>query len=89
METFTLLPLAFYAIEQDGIIPTVLNAADEVAVKYFLEDKIKFTDVFDVVEDVVRGYKNISSPSLDDILSADKETRAYTEEKIKFLANRI
>lgn len=86
MNTFTLLPLAFYAIEQDGIIPTVLNAADEVAVKYFLEDKIKFTDVFDVVENIVRGFENIKNPSLNDILLADKEARERTEEKIRFLA---
>lgn len=86
MNTFTLLPLAFYAIEQDGIIPTVLNATDEVAVKYFLEDKIKFTDVFDVVENIVRSFENIKNPSLNDILLADKEARERTEEKIRFLA---
>lgn len=85
MDTFTLLPLAFYAIKKDGIIPTVLNASDEVAVKYFLEDKIGFTDVFDVVENVVRNYKNISDPSLEDILNADKEARALTEERIKLI----
>ena len=84
-DTFTLLPLAFYAIEQDGIIPTVLNASDEVAVKAFLEDKIGFTDVFDIVENVVRNYKNINEPTLDDILNADKEARLLTEEKIKLI----
>ncbi len=82
-DVFTLLKLAFYAIEQDGVIPTVLNAADEVAVKSFLDGKIRFTDVFDIVEDVVRGYKNISNPTLEDILNADKESRALTKEKIK------
>ncbi len=86
IDTFSLLSLAFYSIEQDGIIPTVLNASDEIAVKYFLEDKIKFTDIFDVVENVVRNYKNIVDPSLEDILNADKEARICTEEKIKLLA---
>lgn len=85
MDTFTLLPLAFYAIKEDGILPTVLNASDEVAVKYFLQDKIKFTDVFDIVEKIVRNFKNIKSPTLDDILNADKEARKYTEEEIKLL----
>ena len=79
------LPLAFYAIKEDGILPTVLNASDEVAVKYFLQDKIKFTDVFDIVEKIVRNFKNIKSPTLDDILNADKEARKYTEEEIKLL----
>lgn len=85
IDTFTLLPLAFYSIEQDGVIPTVLNASDEIAVKYFLEDKIKFTDVFDIVEDVVRSYQNIINPSLEDILNTDFEARIRTEEKIKLL----
>lgn len=85
IDTFTLLPLAFYSIEQDGVIPTVLNASDEIAVKYFLEDKIKFTDIFDIVEDVVRSYQNIINPSLEDILNTDFEARIRTEEKIKLL----
>ncbi len=86
IDTFSLLSLAFYSIEQDGIIPTVLNASDEIAVKYFLEDKIKFTDIFDVVENIVHNYKNIVNPSLEDILNADKEARIRTEEKIKLIA---
>ena len=82
VDTFSLLPLAFYAIEQDGVIPTVLNASDEIAVKYFLEDKIGFTDIFNVVESVVKGYKNIVDPTLDDILNADKEARELTKKII-------
>ena len=83
MNTFSLLSLAFHAVKQDGILPTVLNASDEIAVKYFLDDKIGFTDIFDIVEDVVINYKNISNPNLEDILNADKEARILTEEKIK------
>lgn len=83
--TFKLLPLAFYAIEQDGVIPAVLNASDEVAVKYFLENKIGFTDIFDVVDKTVREYKNILNPSLEDIINTDKEARALTVENIKKL----
>lgn len=86
MDTFKLLPLAFYAISQDGVIPTVLNASDEIAVKHFLNDKIGFTDIFDIVEDVVRSYNNIKEPTLEDILNADKEARILTEERIKSLA---
>lgn len=84
IDTFSLLSLAFYAINEDGVIPTVLNASDEIAVKYFLDDKIGFTDIFDIVEDVVSNYKNINNPSLEDILNADKEARALTKEKINF-----
>ena len=83
MDTFTLLPLAYYAIEEDGVIPAVLNAADEVAVKYFLADKIGFTDIFNVVEKVVTTFNNIKKPSLEDIFEADRQARRKTEEYIK------
>ena len=81
--TFTLLPLAYYAIEKDGIIPAVLNAADEVAVNYFLNDRISFSNLFNVVENIVSSYKNIINPSLDEIIEADKQARIKTEEYIR------
>ena len=80
MDTFTLLALAFYAIKEDGIIPAVLNASDEIAVHAFLKDKIGFTNIFDVVEKVVMSFPNISDPTLEDIISADNEARVKTEE---------
>ena len=82
MDTFSLLPLAFYAVEGDGVIPAVLNASDEIAVHAFLKDKIGFTDVFDIVEKIVKGYKNIKNPSLDEIINADRESRILTNELI-------
>ena len=82
VDTFTLLPLAFYAIEEDGVIPAVLNASDEIAVNAFLNDKIGFTDVFDIVEAPVKNYKNIKNPSLDEIINADREARIMTNELI-------
>ncbi len=81
-DTFKLLKLAFYAIEQDGIIPTVLNAADEIAVNAFLKEKIGFIDIFDIVEKVVKSYKNIQNPTLDEILNADVEARELTKKYI-------
>ena len=81
-ETFSLLDLAFYAAHKDGVIPAVLNAAVEVAVKYFIDGKIMFTDVFDIVEKTVKEYKNIENPSLEEIINADKEARIITTEHI-------
>ncbi len=81
-ETFSLLPLAYYAIEMDGVIPAVLNASDEVAVHAFLEGKIGFVDIFNIVECIVKNYKNISNPTLEDICFADKEARIITNEII-------
>ena len=83
--TFSLLSLAFHSIKQDGIIPAVLNASDEVAVKHFLEDKIGFTDIFKVVEHIVLNFYNIPNPTLDEIINADREARIKTHEFIKGL----
>ena len=83
METFSLLPLAYYAIEKDGVIPAVLNASDEIAVGYFLQDKIRFTDIFKVVEHIVQSFKNIIDPTINDIISADNEARIKTKEYIE------
>ena len=82
METFSLLKLAFYAIEQDGVLPTVLNAADEEAVKAFLNNKVSFIKMFEIVEKVVCDYKNIINPTLEDIRLADIEARAIINELI-------
>lgn len=82
MGTFSLLPLAYYAIEQDGVIPAVLNAADEIAVGYFLKDSIKFTDIFKAVEYIVTTFNNIADPTIEDIIRADNEARIKTKEYI-------
>lgn len=82
MDTFSLLPLAYYAIEQDGVIPAVLNAADEIAVGYFLKDSIKFTDIFKAVEYIVTTFNNIADPTIEDIIRADNEARIKTKEYI-------
>lgn len=85
MQIFTLLSLAYYSVSEDGVLPSVLNASDEVAVDYFLKGKIGFTDIFNVVEAVVRSYKNIKNPTLDEIINADKEARIITLEHINKL----
>ncbi len=86
-KTFKLLSLAYHAIKEDGVIPAVLNAADEVAVSLFFKDKIGFCEMFDVVEHIVTSYENIKNPTLDDIINADKETRIKTLEYIKGYKN--
>ncbi len=82
MDTFALLALAFHTIKEDGVLPAVLNAADEVAVGAFLEGKIGFVDVFDIVSNIICNFKNIKNPSLEDINVADKEARIKTLECI-------
>ena len=81
-DTFTLLSLAYYSINEDGVLPTVLNASDEIAVKSYLNNEISLIDVFNVVETIVKNFKNIKNPSYDDIVQADLEARIKTKEDI-------
>ena len=74
-ETFTLLPLARRSVMEGGIKTAVLNGANEAAVSLFLQDKITFTDIFDLVEEVVDETANMKAPTLSDIEEADKEAR--------------
>jgi len=75
-ETFVLLDLAYRSMRMGGLIPAVLNGANDEAVYLFLDHKISFTDIMDSVKAVVLGYKNIESPTLEEIEAADIEARA-------------
>lgn len=74
-ETFKCLRLAKEAGRAGGIMPTVLNAANEKAVELFLNGKIGFLEIADLVEKTLAEYKNINNPTIDDILRVDKEVR--------------
>jgi len=71
-KTFTLLPLARYAFDAGGTLAAMLNAANDMAVSLFLENKIKFTDIMDLSEEIVHNYKNVNDPGIDDIVSAGR-----------------
>jgi len=53
----------------------VLNAANELAVKAFLEEKIPFIDICEVVKETLKHHRVMENPSLEDILNADKWSR--------------
>lgn len=69
------LAYAYEAGKVGGTLPTVLNAANEVAVQLFLEQKISFLEIETMIERALQRHDVISSPSLDDIIAVDKETR--------------
>ena len=73
--TFRCLALAKTAGREGGIMPTVMNAANEAAVSRFLNDEIGFLDIADIVERAMSDFDNIKNPSLDDIIAADAEVR--------------
>lgn len=74
-ETFHCLALAKKAGRDGGIMPTVLNAANETAVDAFLKDKIEFLDIAEYVEKVMNCYKNKLNPTIEDIIEIDKSVR--------------
>ena len=74
-EVFPMLGLARRAGKMGGIMPAVLNAAGENAVRAYLEGKASFYQMSDYVEKTISEYKNIKNPTLSDIIEADKSVR--------------
>jgi len=83
METFPCLQLAFKVLKLGGTYPTVLNAANEVLVNEFLDDKIGFYDIPYYIERSLEQHNNRSNPTLEDILEVDKETREFLSNLLK------
>jgi len=83
METFSNLALAFKAMERGGNMPCVLNAANEIAVQAFLEDKIGFLQMSDIIANALDKMPMIVKPGIEDYIQCDKETRLLTTELIK------
>lgn len=77
METFRGLQLAYDAAKTGGSMPTVYNAANEKAVSLFLNRKIRFLQIPEVIEACMQNHKNIAMPSVDDILNTEAEAYDY------------
>lgn len=76
-DTFRGLPMAYEAIASGGSMPTVFNAANEKAVALFLEKKIRFLDIYDLIQGAMEAHKTIHDPSVEQILEAEAETYDY------------
>ena len=74
MDTFYGLKLAYIAGRRGGSLPTVFNAANELAVQQFLRKEIKYLEIMEIIEDCIRAHKVIEDPSLDEILKTEQET---------------
>ena len=77
-DTFYGLELAYEAGRKGGSLPTVFNAANELAVSKFLNREIKYLEITEIIEDCMKAHKNIENPTLEQIL----ETEAATYERI-------
>ncbi|HRE41787.1 MAG TPA: 1-deoxy-D-xylulose-5-phosphate reductoisomerase [Ignavibacteria bacterium] len=80
-EKFECLKLAFDSINSGGTYPTVLNAANEIAVELFLDSKIKFNDIPFIIKNSLDNHKNLTNFEVSDILTIDKNTRKQILEK--------
>ena len=83
-DVFRPLALAYEALETGGGACCALNAANEVLVDAFLNEKIRFTDIQNGLENLMNGYKPQSISSVDDVLELDKEIRLQIKEGIKW-----
>lgn len=80
--TFRNLALAFHALETGGNMPCVINAANEIAVAEFLNERISFLRMSSVIETCMNKIAYISAPSLQDYFDTDKETRIIAQELV-------
>ena len=75
LETFKNLALAYKAMEKGGNCPCVLNAANEIAVSAFLNDKIGFLNMADLIDNCLEKINFVKNPSLEELIESDLETR--------------
>ena len=79
--TFKGLKLAYEAMKQGGNIPTAFNAANERAVALFLDHKIKYLDIVDIIEKSMNECSFIDNPSVDEILDTENTVYEYIDER--------
>ena len=82
IKTFRGLQLAYDAIAAGGSMPTVFNAANEKAVGLFLDKKIRFLAIYDLIQGAMEQHKVIANPTVDEILEAEAQAHAYISGKL-------
>ena len=81
-QTFRNLALAMQAMADGGNKPCILNAANEIVVEAFLEDRVAFLEMPELIEKTLDYISFIADPALEDYFATDKETREYTKSLI-------
>ncbi len=87
LDRFPCLRLAYEAIDAGGIMPTVLNAANEIAVEAFLNEQVRFTDIPVIIERCMRKFEVKAADTLEIILDADQQARLMSTQIIGELNN--
>ena len=84
VETFRGLKLAYESARIGGSMPTVFNAANEKAVALFLDKKISFLQITELIEECMQQHEVISTPSVEEILETEQAAYAYINKKLSF-----
>lgn len=82
-ETFPGLKLAYRAAQQGGSMPTVFNAANEMAVKLLLQKKIRFVQIPEIIEAAMNNHHAVENPKVEEILKTEAETYEFIEQEWK------
>ncbi|MBR5675391.1 MAG: 1-deoxy-D-xylulose-5-phosphate reductoisomerase, partial [Neisseriaceae bacterium] len=77
------LKLAFDALNMGGVMPCILNAANEIAVAAFLDNQIRFTQIAQVIEKTMENMPNTKADNVADLLQIDKNARMAADEIVK------
>jgi 1-deoxy-D-xylulose-5-phosphate reductoisomerase len=83
VKVFRNLGIAFEAMNTGGTAPCIMNAANEIVVEAFLNDKISFLKMPDIIEETIQKVQIIAKPSLNDYIETDKEARIVAQSLIK------
>jgi 1-deoxy-D-xylulose-5-phosphate reductoisomerase len=86
LKRFPCLNLAYQAIKAGGIMPTVLNAANEIAVEAFLAERVRFTDIAKIIELSMARFSADQADTLEAVLQADQQARVVANSVIAQLA---
>ena len=82
METFYGLKLAYQAGRAGGTLPTVFNAANERAVALFLDRKIRYLQIPEIIQACMEAHRNIEAPDVETILKAEQETYEFIKKVV-------
>ena len=84
LQAFEGLSLAFEAIKRGGNVPTMYNASNEKAVELFLERKITYLQITEMIRETMQSCRVISNPTVEEILETEKEAYAFIGDRWKF-----
>ena len=82
-EKFPLLGTAYAAARRGGTAPCVMNAANEIAVAAFLQDKIRFTDIYKIIEQTMTQAPHVAQPTYEDYVASNDAARAYASRLVE------